>query len=236
MAANIERLAEEFEKSYPEVAALLRADAQVARKLDVPETFSNGVVPVEVPQNEWERQAYNLANRFAAELGQSRDQYMAGLPKFTDQPEAYKGRFDAELLVQVPTQKLTLARILEIAGVTNYLDLGKVKNWDKDPQKFKTPENIYIAWLHDGSRNKKRSVRDVRASLLADERGGTVYEGLALFIQNPDILKDHYLDLPGSQFGSDYAPSLNDWHGEPKLHASHVDNAYSHWGSVVVGR
>lgn len=241
MASYLERVAEDFEGKYPEIASLLRADAQVARKLGVPEELANHRVntseatPLQLNLNrEWERQASRLADLFASELGQSRDEYVEGLPRFSPQPEGYKGRFDTPVIVQTSTSKLTLARMLEIAGIVNYLKLENVQDWRED--KFRTPNAPYITWLHDGSRNLNRSVKGVRAKLADDERGGTVFDGIALLQQDPQILKRRYLDLPGSQYGFDCAPRLGLWDGRPGLRCRFVDRAGDGWGSVVAGR
>src|SRR5258708_2747864 len=55
---------------------------------------------------DWNKQADKLAYLFARDLGQSRQQYIDVLPRFSNQPEAYKGRPDIPTLVQVPTEKL----------------------------------------------------------------------------------------------------------------------------------
>lgn len=184
---------------------------------------------------EWDRQADRLAYLFATDLGLSRDQYMDGLPRFSSQPKSYRGRFDTPLLVQTSSDKLTLARMLEVAGIVNYL-FTEVKGWQIDPAKFKTPEGPYATWLHDGLRNLDKSIKDVRAGLVSDERGGTIYDGVALVIQNPDILKDCFLDLPGSQYRSDDAPCLFLWDGHPGLNDRPVNYAHFEFGSVVAGR
>ena len=196
----------------PKAAKLARALREAYGDVPLPE-FPQTIEPISLDKV-WELQANRLADHFASELGQSKNQYMDSLPKLNPQPENYGDRFDLPMIVQTPTRKLTLARMCEIVGIVNYLsDPKELKDWQKDSGKFKTPANSYITWLNDGSRNKERSVEDVRKSLLEDERGGTVYDGLALFIQNPDILKSHYLDLPGSQYGSDRAPCLREGGG-----------------------
>lgn len=186
----------------------------------------------------WLRQVGILADLFAGQLGQSKDQYMDSLPKFGPSPIDYEVKFGPPVIVQVPQGKLTFAKMLEIQVVTNYLpNLKDLKDWQKDPQKFKTPNRPYVTYLHDGSRNLNRSPRDVRLSLISDERGGTVFDGLALLAQNPGILKHHYLDLPGSQYGSGGVPCLVGWGGGPGLDGCDwVGFAGPGFGSVVAGR
>lgn len=84
------------------------------------------------------------------------------------------------------------------------------------------------------------SVDAVRGDLGADERGGNIFDGIALYLKDPTLLEHHGFDLPGSdlpgQIISDYAPSLYSWHGKPKLYCRRTDGAWSHFGSVRAGR
>ncbi|QQG43257.1 MAG: hypothetical protein HYW45_03580 [Candidatus Daviesbacteria bacterium] len=188
-------------------------------------------------ETEWLIKANRLAFLYAKELGQSREQYIDYLPKFEPQPESYRYRFYIPAIVQVPQGKLTLVRMLDILGVTNYLlNLRDIKDWQKDPQKFKTPNKPYTTYLHDGLINLGRTPRDVRSSLVYGERGGTVFDGLALLAQDPDILKNHYLDLPGSQYGSGGVPFLGGWGARPGLRYFRDDSVGPKGGSVVAGR
>lgn len=237
MAVELEKLAQYYQtKGNQPRANLYTALAAEERAIGGLETVQIIETPKTSLEAEWVKQANRLADLFAAELGFSKEEYMDKLPKFRSQPESYQGRFNIPLLVQTPVGKLILPRMCEIAGVISYLDSKKVKDWQKDPNKFKTPVTPYVTWLHDGSMNLGRKIMDVRIGLAADERGGTVYDGLALFVQNPDILKHHYLDLPGSEVSSDYAPCLNFWYGRPELDGDWVDGADPDCGSVVAGR
>jgi len=232
----------DWEKAGREILAQQTDQAEIdAAEIDALEAFLRPVILYNAVNRssldkQWQAQASRLADLFASPLGRSRDEYMEGLPRFSEQPYGCRGRFEIQLLVQTPTRKLDLVRMLALTGVTNYLEPKNVKDWQEDSGKFRTPDAPYVTWVNDGSKNLNRSVQDVRNNLASDERGGTVFDGLALFIQKPNILKAQYLDLPGSQVGSGRAPSLNLWHGQPRLGAGFVDVADPEWGSVVAGR
>ena len=102
MASNIEKLAQELAEKYPEMATLLRADAQVARKLGVPESLSSSEANESAPaveqvkiypeislSEEHQRQSLILAGRFAARLHMSEEAYRATLPEFPESPADY---------------------------------------------------------------------------------------------------------------------------------------------------
>lgn len=190
--------------------------------------------------SQWCQQVDLLAYLFAKPLGKSRWQYMDGLPQFPAQP---KESLNIPTIVQTPRvdKGLTLVRMLSILEVAH--DEGTVKrfeDWKGDPAGFVTPDNPYSTWLSDGSRKpdfKPVSPTQVRQNLAEDERGGNVSDGLALArIAYPAVLRDHYLDLPGSQLGSVGAPVLVLVDGRPWLYSDFVGRALPVFGSVVAGR
>ncbi len=183
-------------------------------------------------EEEWQRQAQNLASLFAKELKfKTPEEYIATLPKFEVQPEEYEGRLDIPVIAET---RVPLKRMLELAGVVTYFDVDSIKDWEKG--KFETPKTPYSTWLNDGRINLNKSVEKVRKGLKPDERGGTAFDGVALYLKDPKILDGHYLDLPGSQVVSGGAPGLARWGGRPELDLFFVGNARPDCGSVVAGR
>lgn len=183
---------------------------------------------------EWKRQAQNLARLFAEELGLTSEGYIAGLPEFGPQPENFRDRFDIPVIVET---RIPLPKMLELVGITCYFNSEEIKVWPKG--NFVTPEQPYIVWLNDGSTYLGRSVKEVRKGLAPDERGGTVFDGIALYLQKPEILEHYSLDFPGSQVGSGDAPYLNLWSGgRPGLSwgSGWVDLAIPNVGPVSCGR
>lgn len=182
-------------------------------------------------QLEWNMQSQKLANLFAQELGLTKEEYIATLPKFEPQPERFKGRFDIPVIVET---RLPLKEMLEKAGIVVYFDTNGVKDWDK--KRFETPKTSYTAWLQDGRRNLNKSVEDIRRNLKSDERGGIPYDGISLYLRDPNILEHHLLDFPGSRVDSVRAPYLVRWGGQPGLSHSFVGRAAPNGGSVVAGK
>lgn len=119
--------------------------------------------------------------------------------------------------------------------------LINIKDWEEDG--FRTPLSPYVTWLHDGTRNLRESVGTVRKYLALDERGGIIHDGIGLYLKNPDILGHNYLglekqflDFPGSQVGTGYAPCLRLWHNLPRFDRHVVYRNHSGFASVVAGR
>ncbi len=196
--------------------------------------------PVIDLKTEWAKQAEQLAYLFARHLGMSREEYAATLPHFLPQPEAYRGRFDIPLIVSVHP-KLGIGRIARIAGITQYFDVAdRTKDWKDRPNGFATPRVPYTTWVDNGRRSLGVSVDAVRGDLGADERGGNIFDGIALYLKDPTLLERHNLDLPGSQvdpnYVHDYAPSLYLMNGKPKLYCRRTDDAAWRFGSVLAGK
>ncbi len=161
----------------------------------------------------WEVDANTLADLYAEPLGMERQEYMDGLPHFFAQPEGYRGRFDIPVIVQTadPERGLTIARMHDIVGIrADNWGPDLTRDWERDPSGFVTPRT-YATWVSDGSATLGLTPAEVRASLAPDERAGTIFDGLGLYVKDRGILDRRFLLLPGSQVGDvdhDHAPSL----------------------------
>jgi len=183
-------------------------------------------------EKEWQIQAEKyIGLGFHKELGMSEAEYKSSLPQFESQPEAYIGRFDIPLLVET---RIPAERQAELAGISVYYSYSR--DWEGDPEGYKTPTVPYTTWVQDGTKNLNKSVGKVRDNLVVDERGGTEFDGIALYIKDPEILEDHALDLPGTSVGSVLVAYLSRWDGEPKLRDHLVGGAGPDLGSVSCGR
>lgn len=183
---------------------------------------------------EWRKQVNKYVKLgFHKELNLSKEEYRDSLPKFTSRPEAYKGRFDIPVLVET---RITVKRQAELASLSYYLDGLRVRDWEDDPEGYRTPETPYTTWMQDGRNYLKWAVKDFRRNLAEDERGATEFDGVALFIKDPKVLQHHSIDLPGTSVGFAYAADLSWWNGGPELSAHLVDDAYLDFGSASCGK
>lgn len=198
-----------------------------------------------VDEREWIRQSEDLAYYFAKPLEMSRRQYLDTLPNFTPKPAKYAVRSDTAepkdtlVLVQPPQPEkgLPLTRILDIVGLSYFNpEVLKMEDWQDDKRGFKTPSVPYATWLEDGTRNLKVSPQAVRENLLDDERGGTGIDGVFLYVTDRGTLRRHYINLPGSQVGSDGVPDLLLCFGGPGFDRGWVGRVDLNCGSVVAGR
>lgn len=185
-------------------------------------------------ETEWQRQVRRfIVLDFHEALGSTEADYRASLPRFTSQPEAFRGRFDLPLLVET---RIPVAEQARRAGLAYNLEDLNVRDWEEDPQGYKTPETPYKTWAQDGKKNLRRPVREVRKTLEPDERGGTELDGVAFYIAYPEVFEDHFIDMPGSSVESVLAPFLRVWFNEPKLRSHRIDASGSKFGSLTCGR
>lgn len=186
-------------------------------------------------EEEWQRQIQGFIKLgFHTELGQTEDEYAKRFPKFTSQPESFKGRLDTPVLVETeidPKLQCELAEVGYILGGLIKTDLNK-----NLLENYTTPEAPYAAWLEDGRNNINKKPKDIRKNLKDDEIAGTELDGITLYISNPKILEDHFLDLPGTAFGFAGSACLGLRDGRPDMSYRWVDDALPEFGSVVRGR
>lgn len=144
------------------------------------------------------------------------------------QPEDFKGRLNTPVAVFGQISPKDQCRL---AGIDYFPD--NTSDWTEDPQRYKTPNYLYLTWTDKGARFMNRTVRDVRKELLLDERGGTEFDGIGLYIIKPEVLEARSLDLPGTAVESGYAAYLDLRVGRPKLNYNWIDNANPKFGSLV---
>jgi len=144
-----------------------------------------------------------------------------------------EGSIPFVIVVQKP--ELTLSEcmakvILDGKTGASYLADNRVTNLDDIPQ------GHYLAVdVEDGRimRNTKPSI--ALAQFKRDKRfGGTVNEGTSMVTYEPEILRHHSVDLPGSRFASDGVPCLRVL-DRPGLGACWYDFANPRYGSLSCG-
>lgn len=175
--------------------------------------------------DEWQRQAQKYIELgFHTERNLSAEDYIASLPKFEAQPKAFAGRFDIPVLVET---RITPQRQSELAGLPYHLEGYDVKDWEGDPKDYRTPDAPYATWIRG-----KRKFDDIRNTLETDERGGTEYDGVALWISKPGL----YVSLPGSSVESDRVPFIDVWGVRSRPYYYFVHSARSEFVFVSCGR
>lgn len=138
-------------------------------------------------------QAWKLQNAgWAAALGYtSFDDYLTSIPLVPKWPSSWEQRFDRTILVDA---RIPITRACELLSVTFLGDDETLVDFQPE----KAQQGVYWIRCQDGRKNHDLSVRDVRRAWPDDEMGLTAAEGLALYLQDPLVLTNHFLVLPGS--------------------------------------
>jgi|GEM_PF-3705182 len=144
-----------------------------------------------------------------------------------------EGRISFVIVAQGPNLTLSMRMekvVLDDKTGASYLADNRVTNLDDIPQ------GHYLAVdVEDGRIMRNTKPRVCLAQFKRDKRfGGTVSEGISTVTYEPEILRHHYVDLPGSLCGSDYVPCLYVF-GRPKLFALWRDLANPRFGSLSCG-
>lgn len=151
---------------------------------------------------------------FGRELGKSFDEYLDSIPDIPSELNAHDKRFPLLVLVDA---RLGTVKTCKLLGV-NYP--GDDETFvDYDPKKSRT-NKVYGIRAQDGRKNHGKSVQTCRKQFAEDEIGLTVHEGLALFAQNPEGIRNRGMDLPGSvrRENRDSAAGLRWFFEHPELY------------------
>lgn len=162
-------------------------------------------------ESERDRQAHLLAKLFSIELGYpSEEDYIESLPQFPIADNNTLERFNLGIIVEtrVPWERQAEILNIRVNDELHWRASAKgeveVKDWQEDPFRFETPEEPYVALMPSPTSPNPTKPIDTRRSLEADERGGTIYDGIALYIAHPELIlgKRFRFDLIGTQAGT----------------------------------
>jgi len=136
-----------------------------------------------------------------------------------------------ESLLLIP-QKLSLVEWKGRRGV-NYLDLSELRN----AKGVETPQVPYLLLdVEDGRAMKNVSPDNCMMQFKREGRLGlTVNEGIMLITHHFEILDDHFVDCPGSRFGSNYVPCICLGAFQVALYYSDSAHSTERWGSASCG-
>lgn len=143
-------------------------------------------------------------------------------------PDEAKLKLGPALLVDYETP---IDKQCQLLGITNYLNLSYHKDQHPKPQ----GRWGWVYGVEDGKKMLGRSPNSCIEEFKRNSRRGLMtVEGLALYRENPDLLKDHYVDLSGSRFDRfvDHVPHLCLHDGVPSLSYYWAGNSASRWGSA----
>ena len=162
---------------------------------------------------EWTRQARKLAKLFAEPLRMTPEEYVASLPPFVEQPLGYEvAHLTVPLIVET---RVSWGRQLQLADIPDCISERTTSfalKVDNDPTKFVTPSLPYTTWAQDGTILIDEWAESVRRRLSRDQRGGTIFDGIAYHIARP-IQDGHGFELIGSSLPENDVPVLSNVSG-----------------------
>lgn len=154
--------------------------------------------------SEWQRQAdLFIKHGYHKALGLSEQEYKRSLPNLSPKKES-----PLQFVIPVIAEtRIPLGIILKLTGFeTSSVPLKDVKDWEEGG--FLSPKTPYVAWLSDGTKRLNQRVSKAQKDIAKSEgeRGGTIFEAVALYVANPDFAhpiiekhKRYWLTIPGSR-------------------------------------
>jgi hypothetical protein len=173
-------------------------------------------------------QAKRLWDKGFGENVESFDVYLAGIPEIPEKLLANDERFPLLVLADA---RLGITKSCELAGLKYG---GNDQTFeDFDPKKARNSQ-VYWMRCQGGRRNRGKSVKACRDSFAKGEIGLTAMEGVALYVQNPEVIKGDFLDLPSSvrADGRDRSAYLSHWDDGPELCWLWYDDGHPYYGSA----
>lgn len=140
----------------------------------------------------WLTQAKRLVSLgFHTELGMTEDEYKASMPAFQPQLPEFKGRFETPLLID---PRVSIARQLDLLGINTNLTPSELTKLSLAEKQYEG-NAPYQIWVHFGKGDASKGLRDLK-EFEDDEQPLTVTQGLALFREKPQIIKDWGTFIP----------------------------------------
>ena len=143
-------------------------------------------------------------------------------------------------IVIVPTEHwMSLVKkipLMEVGGKKGFttLNLSELKTADG----VKIPESLayLVVDVENGKAMLGRIPDEAVKQFKKEGRSPlTAEEGVAIILQHPEILKDHYMGLPGSRHGVGEVADLWLDGGKPRLSWDWADGSCAKWGSASCG-
>lgn len=144
--------------------------------------------------------------------------------------------------VVVPRDKLLALEkqmpLVELNGKKGFTGIDDVSEFFTAAEGVKIPEAMayLVVDIENGKVMLGKSADEAVKQFKKEGRSPlTADEGVAIILQHPEILKDHYIYLAGSRRGDDGVAGLWLYEGKPKLYWAGSDSSDSEWGSASCG-
>ena len=195
-------------------------------------------------EQEFNRQIENLSKKgFPKLAGMDEKKFSTIFEPLKEQLKELSGKQFKEgriPFVVVPREKLLALEkeipLVEVDGKKGFttLNLSELKTADG----VEIPESLayLVVDVENGKAMLGRIPDEAVKQFKKEGRSPlTAEEGVAIILQHPEILKDHYMDLPGSRHGDDKVANLWLNEGKPKLNWNWANNSNAKWGSASCG-
>ena len=210
--------ADEIDEVVTSTKTRLTSEAKEAKNRERLDTFDQQVKTL-------------LDKSYPEAAGMEKDQFLGYVNPLRDKFEIGDIIVIPERIVSIPKQ-MSMVKLNGKTGYT-YLNLGVLTQ----AEGVETPNAPYlIRDVENGAAMRNTSPDNCVKQFKKQGRFGlTTEEGIAIVTHKPETLNDHYINLPGSRYDSDFVPFLWLDGGRPGLGYFWADGAYSLWGTASCG-
>jgi len=197
-------------------------------------------------EQEFSRQIDNLAKKgFPKLAGMDEKKFAAVFEPLKEKLKELSSREFQEgriPFIVVPRDKLLALEkqmpLVELEGKKGFTGIDDVSEFFETAEGVEIPETMayLVVDIENGKVMLGKSADEAVKQFKKEGRSPlTADEGVAVILQHPEILKDHYMDLAGSRRGDDGVADVWLYEGEPRLDWDLSDNSDSRWGSASCG-
>jgi len=197
-------------------------------------------------EQEFSRQIDNLAKKgFPKLAGMDEKKFATIFEPLKERLKELSGKEFKEgriPFVVVPRDKLLALEkqmpLVELDGKKGYTGIDDVSEFFTTAEGVEIPEAMayLVVDIENGKVMLGRSADEAVKQFKKEGRSPlTADEGVAIILQHPEILKDHYMDLAASRHGADGVADVWLHEGKPKLDWSSSDGSDAKWGSASCG-
>jgi len=197
-------------------------------------------------EQEFSRQIDNLTKKgFPKLAGMDEKKFSALFEPVKEQLKELSGKAFKEgriPFVIVPRDKLLALEkqmpLVELEGQKGFTGIDDVSKFFTAAEGIEIPEAMayLVVDIENGKAMLGKNANEAVKQFKKEGRSPlTAEEGVAIILQHPEILTDHYMDLAGSRYGDDSVATVWLNEGRPKLHWNYSDGSNSEWGSASCG-
>ena len=161
-----------------------------------------------------------IKSNYHKELNLSEEEFIKSIPE----PKIKTSKDFNKILLVIPM--IDLKKQLELTNIKLNVNINKININN-------THTKPYWIIFQDGSKNRGKSPNFCLDNLNNNEKGLNIIEGISMYLQYPEVVDDHSVDLIGSKYGNECNTTIYKWNDKVMISAICSDISDSMCGSAT---